>query len=41
MPANPELIVAGRGAPGAQKLYMTGTMEIRKRTRDSAFQALD
>jgi hypothetical protein len=41
MPANPELIAAGRGAPGAQKLYMTGTMQIRKHARDSASQALD
>jgi hypothetical protein len=41
MPATPKRIATGRGARGAQSLYMTGTMQLRKHARDRNPQALD
>jgi hypothetical protein len=41
MPASLERIAMGRGAHGAQNLYMTGTMLLTKHPRDGGSQALD
>jgi hypothetical protein len=41
MPEIPERIAAGEGARGAQSLYMTGTMKLRKHARVGDPQALD
>jgi hypothetical protein len=41
MQANPERIAVCEGACGDQTLYMTGTMQQQKNTRDSDSQALE